>query len=178
MADLIGTSSLGGNTSNSNLAGTSFGVRLQCTTTGDVDTLNLRSGPTGPAGSNVHGALYADNAGALTGATRLSSDVVRTFTANTILTFTVAPTVPVTSGTFYWLVFLGVGAVFDYTDFATTGGTTRDTSGQTTLATPAPTTTNSFTNRFNAYATGTATVTGAVQPKRRQPVPIFRASSF
>lgn len=145
---------LGSNSANSNLAGTAFSIRCVAVDTGDINAIRLRCGPSSASGTKT-AAIYADNSGQISSATRLSGVLTATFTANTTITITVSPVVSVVSGTNYWLDFLSVGAVWDYTDFATSGGTTRDTTGQTTNPNPHATSTSSFTNMFNAWAEGT-----------------------
>lgn len=156
MAVLLGSSAAGVDAANSNTAGNAFGVRLQCLASGTVDFIYVKSAD---AVTNRRGALYADNAGQLTGATRLSGDISPPTAVSGWHRYTVSPGVAVTSGTFYWLEFLSPlsgGATYNYTDNATSGGTTRDTaSSLNALAATHPTTTASFTNRFNAYAEGT-----------------------
>lgn len=161
MAVLLGSSSAGADAANSNLSGTAFGVRLQCLQSGVVDFIFVKT--TNPSSASYHGALYADNAGQLTGAARLSADITTPTIVSGWHRFTVSPGVAVVSGTFYWLEFLVTGTAYNYTDNATSGGTTRDTTGLSALAATHATTSASFTNRFNAYADGT--VSGAVTPK-------------
>lgn len=172
---------LGVNSANSNLTGTAFSVRCVAVADGDVDAIRLRCGPTG--GGTKTAALYADNAGQISTATRLSGVITAGFVANTVITIVVTPVITVVNGSFYWLDFLSVGATWDYTDFATTGGTTRDTTGQTTNPNPHATSTANFTNMFNAWAEGTVGVTFTVEAfaanlesvgNRRMSVPAFR----
>lgn len=148
----MGSSAAGVDTANSNLSGTEFAVRLQCGTSGTVTSIFVKSA--NPVATR-RCALYADNSGALTGASRLSADITPPVIASGWHQYTVSPGVAVTSGVFYWLAFLNTGGTYDYTDNAASGGTTRDTSGQTVMAATHATTTASFTNRFNAYADGT-----------------------
>lgn len=170
MTVLLGSSSAGVDTANSNLAGTAFGVRLQALASGTVTTLNLKSTDSTSMASR-HGALYADNAGQLTGATRLSGDITTPVLTAGWNVFTVSPGVDVVLGTFYWIEFLAVGFSYNYTDNAASGGTTRDTTGQSTEPATHATTTSSFTNRFNAYADGTLTSAADVaHSPRRMPL--------
>lgn len=137
MAVLLGQNTTGVLSANSNAGGTAFAQRLQAGSSGTVDVLWLFTGATGPSAGNVHAALYGDTAGAP--GTRLSADITGNFAANQWISFTVSPGVAVTSGTFYWIAWMGVGATITYTNFADTGGTERDsTTGQTTLATSFP----------------------------------------
>jgi hypothetical protein len=155
MTTLLGTTGLGANAANSNNSGIFFAIRLQALFSGTITSVGLRIGATNPA--NAHCAIYADNAGSLSGATRLSGDVVNaTTTANAVNTWTISPGVSVVAGQFYWLEFGASGGAFSYTDNVANpdGGTTRDTSGQTTCPTTHATTTGSFTNIFNAFADG------------------------
>jgi hypothetical protein len=155
---LLGSSAAGVNSANSNTSGTEFAVRLQCSVSGTVTTILVKSAATGGSVTAAnHAAIYADNAGQLTGGARLSGDVTTPSTAAVAgwHQYTVSPGVAVVSGTFYWLTFLKTDGVYDYFDNATSGGTTRDTTGRTTLADPHPTTSSSFTNLFDAYADGT-----------------------
>lgn len=169
MTVLIGTSSAGVDSANSNLSQTAFAVRLVCANSGDVDFLFLKTPDV--ISANQHGALYADNAGALTGATRLSGDITGPTIVSGWHRYTVSPAITVVSGVFYWLEFVRTDTTYGYTDNATSGGTERDTTGTTTLAATHATTTGSFTNRFNAYADGTlATVVGQVFFPRRMPL--------
>jgi hypothetical protein len=155
MTTLLGTTGLGSNAANSNNSGIFFAIRLQALFSGTITSVGLRVGPTNP--TNAHCAIYADNAGALSSATRLSGDVVNaTTTANAVNTWTISPGVDVVAGQFYWLEFGASGGAFSYTDNVANpdGGTTRDTSGQTTCPTTHAATTGSFTNIFNAFADG------------------------
>lgn len=162
---LIGTSSLGANSANSNGAGTSFAQRLQCGTGGTVTTLNIRAGGLDTA-TSIHCALYADNAGAISSATRLSDDktTASNYTANSVNVYTLGTPVVVTAGTFYWIEFLAIGGAFNYTDNATTGGTERDTSGQTTCPATHATSTGTNANIANVWAEGT-TAADAIEPR-------------
>lgn len=173
---LIGTSSLGANSANSNGAGTAFAQRLQCGTSGTVTTLNIRTGGLDTA-TSIHCALYADNAGAITGATRLSDDktTASNYTANSVNVYTLGTPVVVTSGTFYWIEFLSIGGAFNYTDFSGTGtgGTERDTGSQTTCPATHATSTANNTNVANVWAEGT---TGGppVMTNPFSPIPFMR----
>lgn len=160
MTVLLGSSGTGVNSANSNLGGTAFASRLVALASGMVTTIQVRSSDA--ANATQHAAIYADNAGALTGAARLSGDVSPPVAVAGWLVFTINPGVSVVAGQFYWLEFMGTGG-FNYTDFATSGGTERDTSGLSTLAATHPTTTASFTNVFNCYADGVV-VSQAVSP--------------
>jgi hypothetical protein len=151
MTTLLGSTATGVNSSNSNLGGTAFALRLQALASGTVTTIGVRS--TDTANASLHGAIYADNAGNLTSAARLSGDITTPTPSGGWHVYTVSPGVDVVAGQFYWLEFMATGG-YNYTDFATSGGTERDTSGLSTLATTHPTTTNSFTNQFNTYADG------------------------
>lgn len=155
MTVLLGSSSAGADSANSNLSQTEFGVRLQCVASGTVTSIFVKSAD---ALTNRRGALYADNAGQLTGGARLSADITPPTAAGAWHEYAVSPGVDVTVGSFYWLTFVCTSGVYNYTDFATSGGTTRDTTGITTLAATHPSTTSNFTNLFNAYADGTLAV--------------------
>jgi hypothetical protein len=167
MAVLLGSSGAGVDSANSNLTGTAFGVRLQALASGTVTTIAVKS--TDPPVVQNHAALYADNAGQLTGATRLSGDITLPALTAGWHIYTVSPGVAVVSGTFYWLEFLNTLSSYSYTDNAASGGTTRDTTGQTIEQATHATTSSSFTNRFNAYADGTlASASGAATPTFNQ----------
>lgn len=154
---LIGQTGPGVGSGNNNGAGFEFAQRLQCIASGTVDRLSIRTGPTnGPTAGNFHAALYADNAGGIDAAARLSGDITGNWVANSIVNFTVSPGVAVTAGTFYWIAWLSVGSSVDYTDFATTGGTERDTNGLSALANPHPTSASSNANVANVWAEGSA----------------------
>jgi hypothetical protein len=137
MAVLLGQNTTGVNSANSNAAGTAFGQRYQALSSGNVDTLWLFTGATGPSAGNVHAAVYSDSGTAPV--TRLTADITTNFSANTWISASVVPGLAVTSGTFYWVVWLGVGATITYTNFAASGGSEMDSgSGQTTLPTTWP----------------------------------------
>lgn len=153
---LIGTSSLGGNTANSNGAGVAFAQRLQCSTSGTVTTLNIRTGALDTA-TSIHCALYADNAGAISSASRLSDDktTASNYTANSVNTYTLGTPVAVSSGTFYWIEFLAIAGVFNYTNNAASGGTEQDTSAQSTCPATHAASTSPNANIANVWAEGT-----------------------
>jgi hypothetical protein len=172
MTVLLGSSSAGADSANSNLSQTAFGIRLQCLASGTVTTIATKS-TVSTTLANCHAALYADNAGQLTGATRLSADITTPVPTGGWHIYTVSPGVAVVLGTFYWLEFLKTDGVYTYTDFATSGGTTRDTTGRTALADPHPSTTSNFTNLFNAYAEGTPAPTSDDAHGGLVPVGVF-----
>jgi len=152
MTVLLGQSDTGANSANSNVANTAFAQRLQALATGTVEKIWIRTGAVGSGLTAVHCAVYADNAGAISGATRLSEDNTSgVYTANAWNGYTLATPVAVTSGTFYWIEFLSIGGTFNYTDNATTGGTERDTSPNTTCPNPHATQSFSNSNVANVY---------------------------
>jgi hypothetical protein len=138
---------------NSNTNGVAFAQRYVALATGTVTSLNLRTGATGPTAGNLHAALYLDNGGNLTGATRLTADITGTFVANGITSFAVTPGVAVTLGTVYWIEWLGTGATTTYTNFAASGGTELD-SAATTCPNPHGTQGGGNTNIANVWAEG------------------------
>lgn len=164
MTTLLGQTALGGNTANSNNTGIAFAMRKQALASGTVTTLNLHSSDVPAAGN--HAALYADNAGALSAATRLSGDITGGSLVSGWNVYTVSPGIDVVINQFYWIEFLAVGFTYNYTDFATSGGTERDTSGQSGCPNPHNTTTNSFTNDFACYADGVLAGGANFVPKR------------
>lgn len=169
---LIGQLGPGAGTANSNGAGSEFAQKLTCGTSGIVTTLNIRTGALDTA-TSIHCALYADNAGTVASATRLSDDktTASNYTANAINTYVLGTPVTVTSGTVYWISFLAIGGVFNYTDFAGAGsGTENDTNGLATLATPHPAITGPNTNIANVWAEGT---TGAPLIPAYQSIPFM-----
>lgn len=168
---LIGQLGPGAATANNNGAGTAFAQKYTAGLSGTVTSLNIRTGATGPAAGNLRAALYADNAGTVAGAARLSGDITGNFAANTIVSFVVSPGVVVVSGTAYWIEWVSIATGIDYTNFAASGGTELDTSGLTTLATPHPATTGPNANIANVWAEGD---TGAPLMLSPQSIPFMR----
>ena len=151
MAVLLGNSGTGVNSANNNAAGVAFANRFAASANGTINLIWLRTGATGPSAGNLHGALYSDTTSGPQPVTRLSGDITGNFVANSWVSFTVSPGLAVTSGTFYWIAWLSVGAGIDYTDFATSGGSARDsTSGLTALPTTWSTSAN-WINVANTY---------------------------
>jgi hypothetical protein len=171
MTVLLGQDTTGVLGANSNGAGTSFAQRLQALASGTVEKIWIRTGALDGSFTDCHCAVYADVAGAISAAARLSEDnITGDFVANSWNGFTLATPVAVTSGTFYWIEFLGIGGAFNYTDFATTGGTERDTSGQTTCPATHATSTGSNANIANVYGESTAAPTGPGFIPHRMPL--------
>ena len=106
---------LGANTANSNLSQTAFSLRCVAVDTGDVNAIRVRCGPSGSGTKTT--AIYADNSGQISNATRLTARTSATFTANTLITVTVTPVLAVTVGTNYWIDCVSNGGVWDYTDY-------------------------------------------------------------
>lgn len=153
MSIVLGSSSTGANSANSNGAGTSFAQRLAANFTDTIVRLGIRTAVLDGAITAIHCAVYADNAGGISSAARLSDDKTSgPFVANTGNLYVLGTPVAVTSGTFYWIEFLAIGGAFNYTDFATTGGTERDTSGQTTCPATHAASTASNVNIANVWA--------------------------
>lgn len=152
MAVLLGASSTGANSANNNGAGISFSQRLTALASGNITRIALRVGTLKP--TSLHGAIYADTTGPLPGA-RLTADEVilnAAITAGAYNFITLTTPLAVVSGTVYWICFLPVGNSIDYTDNATTGGTEKDKSGQTTCVNPYGSATGSNANIANVYA--------------------------
>lgn len=135
MTILLGQAGPGVDGANSNGAGTAYAQRLQASGTGTVTRVACKFA-TSSGVTSIHAAVYADNAGALTGATRLSEDFVFSGAPTAgFQIFTLATPANVTSGSFYWIEFIGIGSPINYTNFAATGGTEFDTV-TTTCANP------------------------------------------
>lgn len=173
MTTLLGQSGAGTNTANSATSGTAETIRLTALATGTVDTVQFFF-RTGSTSTNIRFAIYADSAG-VPGARIGTEQVLAAPTANAdnaIPGFNAA----VVLGSSYWIAWLlpnGGGGVFQYADFAASGGTVKDSTSAvlTTLADPAPTYGSSFANIVRVYATGTAgAITGPVFTPHRMPL--------
>lgn len=153
--------SVGVESANFNNAGIEFSNRVPILASGTVTAIYVESGD---AVTNCRAAIYQnDGTTTLTGRTRLSGDITPPVLGAGAYAgwhkYTVSPGLDILlADAFIWLSFVRVGTVYNYFDFSTTGGTSRDTSGVSTMALTHPTTTNSFANRFNTFAEGTAGV--------------------
>lgn len=149
---------------NSNGAGVEFAQRYQCVAAGVPTTINLR---TGAASAGVpHAAIYADAAGVIDATARLTADITTgAYTANAIWPFTVVGGPTLVLGTFYWIAVMQTGNVINYTNFAATGGTERDTSGLSALANPHPTSSSPNANIANVWVDGTASGGASPSPQ-------------
>jgi beta-glucanase (GH16 family) len=148
VAILLGQDTAGVDGANSNADGTAFAQKLTALASGTVDRVWIKVGA-GGLPTTISFAIYAD--GGTDPSTRLTAQVTATgFVAGQWNSFPLSPGLAVTSGTVYWIAWVGVGAGFNYTNFAATGGTERDKTGGT-LPAPWGTGTGSNANIANVY---------------------------
>lgn len=164
-AVLLGQVGPGAGSANSNGAGVGFCQVMIALFSGVVDTVWLRAGLSPPTAANTHWALYAA-AGGTVGA-RLTPDFSgKAAIASQPSPFPITGGLYVQQGTTYGLAFLGLATAFNYTDFATTGGTERDHTGLATLPTPYGTATSNV-NIANCWAEGFILPPLVMQPQIR-----------
>jgi hypothetical protein len=151
------------------LQNVAFSVLVPILNSGTVTAIYVKSANSVSAFNR--GAMYSYNGTTtLTGRARLTGDITPPTSGAGAYAgwhkFTVSPGVAILTGdTNVWLEFLNTGSSYDYTDFATSGGTTHDTSGVSTLADPHVATTANFTNRFNAFAEGNPASSGDTEAR-------------